>query len=70
MGCRHMCVDWQDGTTSWERLIYLKECNPIEVAGYSISHDIQYESMCFVVGNRFLAGGPVLSTNFKYGLDL
>jgi hypothetical protein len=30
--CWHLCVEWKDGTTSWERLAYLKESNPVEVA--------------------------------------
>jgi hypothetical protein len=24
----HLCVEWKDGTTSWESLAYLKESNP------------------------------------------
>jgi hypothetical protein len=31
----HLCIDWKDGTTSWERLDDLKESNPVEVAGYA-----------------------------------
>jgi hypothetical protein len=27
----HFCVEWKDGTTSWERLADLKESNPVEV---------------------------------------
>jgi hypothetical protein len=30
----HLCVEWKDGTTSWERLADLKESNPVEVAEY------------------------------------
>jgi hypothetical protein len=30
----HLCVEWKDGTTSWERLADLKERNPVEVAEY------------------------------------
>jgi hypothetical protein len=30
----HLCVEWKDGTTSWERLTDLKESNPVEVAEY------------------------------------
>jgi hypothetical protein len=29
------CVEWKYGTTSWERLADLKECNPVEVAEYA-----------------------------------
>jgi hypothetical protein len=31
----NLCVEWKDGTTSWERLAYLKESNPVEVAEYA-----------------------------------
>jgi hypothetical protein len=31
----HFCVEWKDGTTSWERLSELKESNPVEVAEYA-----------------------------------
>jgi hypothetical protein len=31
----HLCAEWKDGTTSWERLADLKESNPVEVAEYA-----------------------------------
>jgi hypothetical protein len=31
----NLCVEWKDGTTSWERLADLKESNPVEVSEYS-----------------------------------
>jgi hypothetical protein len=33
----HLCVEWKDGTTSWEHLADLKESNPVEVAEYAFS---------------------------------
>ena len=30
----HLCVQWKDGTTTWERLSELKESHPIQVAEY------------------------------------
>jgi hypothetical protein len=30
----NLCVEWKDGTTSWERLVDLKEINPVKVAEY------------------------------------
>jgi hypothetical protein len=33
----HLCVEWKDGTTSWERLADLKESNPIGVAEYVVT---------------------------------
>ena len=38
-----LCVQWKDGSTSWERLADLKESNPIEVAEYAVSANIQHE---------------------------
>jgi hypothetical protein len=31
----HLCVEWKYGTTSWERMAYLKESNPVEVSEYA-----------------------------------
>jgi hypothetical protein len=31
----HLCVEWIDGTTSWERLVDIKESNPVEVDEYA-----------------------------------
>ena len=39
----HLCVKWKDGTTSWERLADLKESNPVEVAEYAVSQEIDHE---------------------------
>jgi hypothetical protein len=31
----NLCVEWKDGTTSWERLPDIKERNPVEVVEYN-----------------------------------
>jgi hypothetical protein len=36
----HLCVEWKDGTTSWERLADLKERNPVEVDEYASSKEL------------------------------
>jgi hypothetical protein len=36
----HLCVEWKDGTTSWESLPDLKERNPVEVAEYAASKSL------------------------------
>jgi hypothetical protein len=36
----HLCVEWKDGTTSWERLADLKESNPVEVAEYAATKSL------------------------------
>jgi hypothetical protein len=38
----HLCVEWKDGTTSWERLADLKENNPVEVAEYAAAKSLLY----------------------------
>jgi hypothetical protein len=36
----NLCVEWKDGTTSWERLSDLKEINPVEVAEYAAAKSL------------------------------
>jgi hypothetical protein len=36
----HLCVEWKDGTTSWERMADLKEGNPVEVAEYAVAKNL------------------------------
>jgi hypothetical protein len=36
----HLCVEWKYGTTSWERLVDLKESNPVEVAEYAATKSL------------------------------
>jgi hypothetical protein len=38
-----LCVEWKDGTTTWESLSALKESNPVEVAQYAVSNKIDDE---------------------------
>ena len=38
-----LCVQWKDGSTSWERLADLKESYPVELAEYAVAHDIVHE---------------------------
>lgn len=38
-----LCIEWKDGTTSWEKLADLKESNPIEVAEYEVAHGLDDE---------------------------
>ena len=39
----HLCVQWKDGSTSWERLADLKCSNPVEVAEYAVAQGIAHE---------------------------
>jgi hypothetical protein len=36
----NLCVEWKDGTTSWDRLADIKESNPVEVAEYAASKSL------------------------------
>jgi hypothetical protein len=36
----HLCVEWKDGTTSWERLADLKESIPVEVDEYAATKSL------------------------------
>ena len=36
----HVCVQWVDGSTSWERLADMKESYPVEVAEYAVANGI------------------------------
>ena len=38
-----LCVQWKDGTTTWERLADLKESYPVEVAEYAVVNKISHE---------------------------
>ena len=38
-----LCVQWKDGSTSWEHLKDLKESNPIQVAEYAVANSIDDE---------------------------
>ena len=38
-----LCIQWKDGTTTWERLADLKESNPVEVAEYAAAQGIAHE---------------------------
>ena len=39
----HMCVNWRDGTSTWERLADLKQSNSVEVAEFAIAMDITHQ---------------------------
>ena len=38
-----LCIQWRDGSTSWEPLATVKESNPIEVAEYAVANKIATE---------------------------
>ena len=38
-----VCVRWNNGTTTWEKLSDLKECYPVQTAEYTVTNDIDTE---------------------------
>ena len=38
-----LCVQWKDGTTSWEKSSALKESHPTEVAEYACAQGLERE---------------------------
>ena len=38
-----LCIQWKDGTTSWEPLSSVKESNPVEVAEYAVAQKLATE---------------------------
>ena len=77
-----LCVQWKDGSTSWEKLSDLKESNPIEVAEYAVAQNLQAEPafnwwVSFVLKKRERIISLVKKRNARYlkrnqqfGIDL
>jgi hypothetical protein len=38
-----ICVQWKDGSTSWERLCDIKESHPCQLAEYAVANQIENE---------------------------
>ena len=38
-----MCILWNDGSTTWEKLSDFKEYYPVETAEYATARDIAYD---------------------------
>ena len=38
-----MCVQWKNGSTTWEKLADFKECYPVQTAEYAVTNDIDTE---------------------------
>ena len=38
-----LCIQWKDGSTSWENLTAMKESYPVEVAEYAVAQGIDHE---------------------------
>ena len=40
----HVCVEWKDGSTTWERMADVKESNPVELAEYAVANQLEDEA--------------------------
>ena len=40
----YLCVQWRDGSTSWQALKYLKESHPVETSDYVVAKEIYHKS--------------------------
>ena len=38
-----ICIQWKDGSTSWEKLSDMKECYPVETVDYEVAQGIDHE---------------------------
>ena len=38
-----LCVQWKDGSTSWEKLSNIKECYPVQAAEYAVARELDDE---------------------------
>ena len=38
-----LCIQWKDGTTTWQRLADMKESNPVEVSEYAVAKELDDE---------------------------
>jgi len=74
-----LCVQWKDGSTSWEPLRTLKETNPVEVAAYADANKLASEpAFAWWVPytlrkkDRIIAAvnSRYLKRNHKFGIEL
>jgi hypothetical protein len=72
-----LCIQWKDGTTSWERLADLKVINPIEAAEYAVARGIEDKPafawwVNFTLKKReriiSVVKKPVLKKTHKFGI--
>jgi hypothetical protein len=78
----HLCVQWLDGSTSWQSLKDLKESYPLQVAEYAVIQGIDNEPafnwwVTFVLKKRERIIKAVkgrqakyLKTNYKFGIEV
>ena len=45
-----VCAHWKDGTTSWERMVDIKQSYPLELAEYAIAQGINETPAFCMVG--------------------
>ena len=74
-----MCIEWKDGSTTWEPLKDLKESIPIEVSEYAVANKVDHEpAFAWWVPdtlhkrNRIIKAVKrrTLKRNYKYGIKV
>ena len=74
-----LCIQWKDGSTSWEKLAALKESNPVEVAEYAVANRIETEPafswwVPYTLKQRYRIIAAVnkryLKRTHKYGIEV
>ena len=74
-----LCIEWRDGSTTWERLTDVKGSHPTEAAEYAIAHNLQKEPAFawWVLGtinrrNRIIAAlkKRTAKKNEKFGIKI
>ena len=77
-----LCVQWKDGSTSWEKLADTKESHPIECAEYAVSQDIADEPAFnwwvprvlkkhnMIISKVKAGNARYLKRNQKFGIEL
>ena len=76
----HLCVQWKDESTSWERLADIKESYPVEVAEFAVSRGLEktpafawWVSAVLKTRNRVIAGVSKrrhVKKNFLFGIQV
>ena len=80
--CWYLCVQWKDGTTTWERLSYLKESHLIQVVEYLLAQGIihnpdfnwwvtrVFKKRESIISSLKGTASQVINKNIKFGIRL
>ena len=61
------CIEWKDGTTSWENLSNLKESYPVELAEYAVTQGINHQpAFCWWVPHTLRKRDQIIAAVNKH----